>query len=71
MSTILAPLYLSCVRRQVVRNPARYAAKPLKPFSQVKRNTLNFVSRAVENAVNLGDLKDHSARKTLTTLHKN
>jgi hypothetical protein len=71
MSIIVALLSLSYVKRRVARNPAHYAAKQLKPFSPVKRNTLNFVSRAVENAVNLGDLKDHSARKTLTTLHKN
>jgi hypothetical protein len=71
MPMILALLYPSYVKKQVARSPLRCAAKPLKPFSPVKRNTLNFVSRAVENAVNLGYLKNHSARKTLTTLHKN
>jgi hypothetical protein len=56
--------------RQVARNPVSCVVKQLKLFSPVRRNTLNFASKAVKNAVNLGDLKDLSARKTLTTLHK-
>jgi len=61
MSMILVLSYLSYVKKRDARNPVGYAAKPLKLFSQAKKNTLNFANRAVENAVNLGDLKDSNA----------
>ncbi len=63
MLTTAARSSLSCVEKRVARSQVNFAAKLVRRFSQVRRDTSNFVNRAVRSAANPDDLENRSAWK--------
>jgi hypothetical protein len=57
----------SYVKKRAARSQAKYAAKPLKQFSRVKKDTSNFANRAVKSAASRGGQENRAAMKLRIT----